>query len=366
VIFSALVFLATGALLVSLFNRLPIEGTTLAIDWQAIHAALEGGVPHYGGGLAFFIAPWDAVLIAPLGLLSMRTGWGVLSFLTLAVTVVSVPRVPQKWRYWLAIVLLVLSFPSLRHMVDGEMEALVIGGAVLMVYAYRARRPVWLALGLLLALAKPQDSLLLVVAVGLYALPDALRPFWLKVGAVLAVIVVPSLLWKGADWIHAVFGIREQGSIMDTSLHAALNRAALPPPLLWLMWGALLAVTLVVVWRSRPSLSREKAGMLVAASLLLSPYAAGNSLLTVLAVGVVPLFLRKPWLGGLLMVMMSLPYLFSRDLLYYGQAYYGTLTLFVCWAVFAWRVWRGADKVRLALPLARPGTRMAAAPENPA
>lgn len=66
-------------------------------------------------------------------------------------------------------------------------------------------------------------------------------------------------------------------------------------------------------------------------------------MLTVLAVGVIPLFLARPLLGGLLIAMISFPFLWTKDMLYNWQAYYGTLTLLVICAVFAYRVWRHAD-----------------------
>ncbi len=330
-------------LLVVLFDRLPIEGTSLAIDWKGLSAAIQGGIVRYSNGSVLLIAPWDAALMLPLGLVSMRASWGLIGFITLAVLVISIPRRVNRRLYWLAALLLALSFPSVRHLADGNFEALVIAGTLLILYGYRKEQPFALAMGLLLAVAKPQEVILLVLALGFYALLSIRRALWWKTGAILTLVMVPFLLWKGSEWLHAVFADQFQGSIMDTSLHAALSRASLPTPVLWVFWLALLAATIAAVWHSRPTLSREKAGMLIAASLLLSPYAAGNSILTVLAVGVVPLFLRKPWLGGLLMAMISLPYLFNRDLLFYWQAYYGTLTLLVAWAVFAWRVWHGAD-----------------------
>lgn len=39
-------------------------------------------------------------------------------------------------------------------------------------------------------------------------------------------------------------------------------------------------------------------------------------MLTVLAVGVIPLFLARPLLGGLLIAMISFPFLWTKDMLY--------------------------------------------------
>src|SRR5450432_4174307 len=85
---AALVILLIGAVVIaSAFERLPIEGTSLAIDWQGIYKSIQGGpIIYRNGGL--ILTPWAALLIAPLGLLSMRASWGVLSFLTLLVEIV--------------------------------------------------------------------------------------------------------------------------------------------------------------------------------------------------------------------------------------------------------------------------------------
>jgi hypothetical protein len=159
-------------------------------------------------------------------------------------------------------------------------------------------------------------------------------------GGVLALVVGPCLLWFGPAWISGMAAIAERGSIMDVSLGAALNRLGLPLISVGLGWMFLAGATLALARFTRPDLSREKAAILIAASLLLSPYAAGNSYLTVVAVGVLPLFFARPWLGGLLLALTSLPYFANRDLLFYGQAYYWTALLLLTWAGLAWRVWR--------------------------
>jgi hypothetical protein len=339
-----LAILISSLLLVAFFDRIPIEGTTLAIDWRGLWEAIQGGNVTYRVGQGFRIAPWDAALVLPLGLLSMRASWGMIALITLVVLVLSVPATANKPLYWLSIFLLVVSFPSLRHMADGNFEALVIAGVVLIVIGYQRANPFILAAGILLAVAKPQETVLVIAALALYALPDIRRPLWLHTTGIIALVAVPFMLWKGDDWFMVMFTIEQQGSIMDMSLRAALNRTqVIPPFLVTAIWGAFLGAVLFIIWRTRSKLSREKAGMLVAASLLISPYAAGNSMLTVLAVGVIPLFLARPLLGGLLIAMISFPFLWTKDMLYNWQAYYGTLTLLVICAVFAYRVWRHAD-----------------------
>jgi hypothetical protein len=83
--------------------------------------------------------------------------------------------------------------------------------------------------------------------------------------------------------------------------------------------------------------------MLIAGSLLIAPYAAGNNILTLLAIGVIPLFQEKPWTGLIFIALINLPFLFTSDMLY-QQAYYWTVTVFLIWAVLSWRVYHTERK----------------------
>lgn len=341
ILLAAFVF---GALaFVSFFQQIPIESGAMAIDWKQLWPAIENCDIHYSTG--FRITPWSALLVSPLGWLSMQASWGLLAFLTLAILIVSVPRVQPIRHYWLSIILVVTAFPVLRHMIDGNFEVLIIGGALLIVYACHRRQPLVLALGILLIVSKPQSGGIMLAVLCLYALSDTTqRSFWLKTAGYVLLIAVPCLLWKGSEWIPAMLGIAERSSIMDVSLIAALNRPGwIPEPLIWLIWLVLLAATFVIAWITRPNLSREKAGMLIAASLFLAPYASGNSLMTVLAIGVIPLFQKRPLLALPLIVMIDVLFFWNRDMLFYGQAYFQTATLVAIWAVLAWWVWKGRD-----------------------
>jgi hypothetical protein len=87
-------------------------------------------------------------------------------------------------------------------------------------------------------------------------------------------------------------------------------------------------------------MTREKASMLIAVSLLLAPYAAGNSFLTVLAVGIIPLFYRQPRLGAVLYFFTDLQYVLPRDILFSYGAWYWMVFLIFVWAVWVWRIYR--------------------------
>src|SRR5262249_859791 len=103
-----------------------------------------------------------------------------------------------------------------------------------------------------------------------------------------------------------------------------------------IFWAAVFGATAYVTWKSRRTFSREKSAMLVAASLLLAPYAAGNSILAVLALGVIPLFFKRRWLGLSLILLADLNFLFGRDL----SAYYATGVVLAMWAILTWQVWK--------------------------
>lgn len=326
------------------FEQLPIEGTSLAIDWKQLYNGLHNG-PNYGNQTGLRIAPWSVLAVLPLGWLSFRASWGVLTFLTLAVEIISVPAAPPKWRQWAGILLLASSFPSLRHIVDGNFEGLIIAGTLLLVYGL-GRQNLWMsAAGVVLATAKIQETWLLMATAGVYVLRTWPRREWLKLAGLFLTVMIPSLLWKGSEWLAAMAAIGERGSIMDASLLAALGRAGLPLWVIGALWIILLAATAFIVLRTAPQLSREKAALLIAASLLLAPYSAGNSYLTVLAVGVIPLLFARPASGIALLALTNALFFVPRDWMIAYSAYYATALLALTWLLLGWHVWK-ADRVR--------------------
>ncbi len=348
-----------AAVFVGFFQQIPIESGSMAIDWKKIWPAIEGGSVRYAAGI-IMNPPWSALLVAPLGLLSMQASWGLLAFLTILVLVLSVPRIRQRRRYLLSILLLVMSFPALRHMIDGNFEGLIIVGALLIVYGYNQRLSLALAAGVLLIASKPQSGTLLIGVIGLYGLLKLREPserrFWFTTAIAIAVVAIPFLAWKGGEWLNAMLSIPERSSIMDVSMMASLNRTGIvPSSLTLLIWLAFILANVVIAWRTRFTLNREKAAMFIAASLLIAPYASGNSILTVMAVGVIPLFQVRPRLGLILIFMIDCLFLWNKDMLFYYQAYFQDLTLLTIWAVLAWRA--------LTLPQAAsvPSTKLASA-----
>ena len=96
---------------------------------------------------------------------------------------------------------------------------------------------------------------------------------------------------------------------MDICLLSTLARLGLPSVVAWGVWILFLGATLYIAFSTGHSVDRCKAGLLIGASLLLSPYAAGNSLLAIAAIGVVPLFRSDLKSALALGILIDLPYL---------------------------------------------------------
>jgi hypothetical protein len=122
------------------------------------------------------------------------------------------------------------------------------------------------------------------------------------------------------------------------SLIAVLTRLGFASWMIGLVWIIVLVVTLYVSLTSQPVMGREKAGMLIAASLSLAPYSVGNSFLTVLAIGIIPLFQKRPWPGLLLILLADLPLLFPPQIAYNWGANYIEFLLLLTWGVFCFRL----------------------------
>lgn len=319
---------ALGGAFAWFFAHLPVEGTTLAMDWKGLWACLRSGV-HYDG-LSLRNPPWSVFYLYPVAQLPMQIAWGIVMYLTLIVQVLSVPSVRPRWRTWLGIVLLVVSFPSLRHMADGNFEGIMIGGLLLALYGYHRANVPALAAGLLLSTAKPQQVLFFLPVLSVTMLMTLPRRLLLQTAAICLLFVIPGMLWRGEEWwTVGMMDMPNRGTDMDISLMAALDRAGLTG--LEIKIAAIAAVSgvaLYTAWASRLHLSRELTGMLVAASLLIAPYAAGNSVLVVLAIGIIPLFQRRIGIGLTLIVLYNVPFLLNNATYRPVYAFYHTgLTL---------------------------------------
>jgi hypothetical protein len=324
-----------------IFEKIPTQNNTLAIDWKNFWPSIHGGNLVYLplDGLRF--PPWSLVPLLPLGFLPMQISWGILAGVGVFLLVISVPRNGSKVVYWMTIILLVISFPSIRNIADGNMENLVIGGVLLILFGYASKHRYALVLGILIATIKIQEVTLLLAVVALYVILTWPPRIWLKMGLCLVGAIALSLVWRGQSWFVALFGPNYHkftSSIIDISVSASLKRLGFVPSILiTIIWIAILGITIFVAWKSRTTLPRDKAGMLIACSLLLAPYTGSLSILTLMAIGIIPLFQSNRLMGGILIVLVNLPFLWSSGMLYNFQSYYWTVIVVLTWVILLWK-----------------------------
>jgi hypothetical protein len=318
------------------FDRIPIEATSLGWDWRGLWQGIAGGRIAYGNATGLRIAPWSVILILPLGFLSFRSSWAIISLVTLAALVLSIPRTRNRWAFIGMGLVLCSSFTSLRHTADGNFEGIVILGALLTLYSLKPENPWALAAGLLLTTTKVQDAWLFAPVALLCAILLWPRRKSIQTLVVLGVVGIISLGLLGRDWVSAVMAIQERGREVDMSLWATLSRLGIPWAGSALLGMALLLATVVLGRPSAEITSREQAGLLISAALMLSPYSSGNSLLTPLAIGAIALIPSAPWLGIGLFVMDDVKYFASEAMMFRWGPSYATLQTAAIWACLAW------------------------------
>ncbi|MFZ4814570.1 MAG: glycosyltransferase 87 family protein [Phototrophicaceae bacterium] len=322
------------------FSRVNVTGNSLGMDWFNAYHAFDGGVLRYQGNVVQ--PPWSVWPLVPLGLLPEQASWGVLVYITLVTLFVAVPRIPARGRYLALVIATLASFPALRTMTDGNLEVVGLAGALLSVYAYRVKNPYLLGLGVLFLSSKPQSATLLLLVGAVYVLRSWSVRQWLITLAVIVVGVGSTFFWW-SDWWNTMLAIPDVGSIMDSSLQAALTRTGvIPDAVITVARIALAVAALAIAWLTGTTLSREKAAMLMAAMLLIAPYAAGNSALTPYVIGVIPLAARRGRGGWPLIALTNLPFLALpfTDFQFHYSAYYWTAYFFIVFVVLAWHVWQ--------------------------
>jgi len=164
-----------------------------------------------------------------------------------------------------------------------------------------------------------------------------------RFGAIVLAVVIPSMLWLGPAWIGAIASLPNRVGT-NASLKAFTALLGLSPFWLVIGWIVLFGVSAYVIWRGKPTLSRSKAGFLMCMSLLLAPYAEGNSVVTVIAIGIVPLFLLRPWRGALLILLTDVPFLIPAYPLLAYSALYWVPVLVLAWALLGWEVYQAECK----------------------
>lgn len=340
----------TGALFLLLVSRFDLENSALAFDWKILWPGIRDGQLHWDESIQN--PPWSIIFVMPLGFLSLRASWGVMMLLTLISLIASVPHQGSARRWYAGILALVLSYPALRELMDGNFEAFAILGVLLMVRSYERRQPVLLALGVLPAMIKPQITYLLFVIAALYIYKTTPRAFQVRLALALLAVVIPTSLWQGRPWLESFEKITRTWGI---SLSAILGSAGVPSGLTALAQIAVIGVSLWVAGRGSTTLTPPKMGMLLAGGMLAAPYSQSLSMLVVLAIGVIPVMLERPRVGIPLFVLFNLPYLTRLGTLADPPASLMTASLVVVWLALLWLTHTDEARVvqRSAQPFAR-------------
>ena len=292
--------LAAGLVVLAyVFSRLLAPGYDLyGLFYPAIRDVWQGQFT-YARWPLFTNPPWVLLMLLPLGLFSVEMAHGLL-VVSVLLALVWVMR--DYRRFPGSYVLVVLSAPMFALVWLGQLEALSLLGAML---GYRAvtRRKAWqFALALLMLLAKPQETWVII----LYLLIGSARRWswraWLQIMGTVAVIAVVSSIGLGFGWIPRIFNGPSYASGWQNFS-------------LW-QWGQFIPVPIVIgIWiiiagvaayaLLRAGISRSGLGLAAVASNLLSPYLTAPHLLMTLSFGWGNLVDRS-WRDGLIIYFTSL------------------------------------------------------------
>ena len=325
---------AATAIMSQALARLPIDAGQIAIDWKQIWSATHGFTASFGAS-GLFNPPWVLPIIWPFTLFSFEVSWGLAAIGTLTVLFVSVSKTSNKSRWIAAVFILAVSYPSLRQIIDGNLEAMAILGVLIVLSALKTQNELLLAIGFLLSTGKIQSSWLFILGLSIWLFREWPKEKILRAIAWVAGLALPFLYWRGADWLTALLEI-PQPSQVSSSLNASLVRLSVPIPAIWIIWLTVFLVSLRTLLKKEWTFSPETVGMLSSASLLLAPYAASNSVLSPLSLGVIPLWLKNRMLGGVVLILFNLPYLAitNSDLRIAWESSYWTGVLLVSWIMF--------------------------------
>lgn len=326
-----------GLLFLWVFSLLPIDQPADAVDWKVFYQSTHSFQIDYPGQRVFN-PPWLLPLLWPLTLWPLVISRGLAALATVTVFVLSVPRNSKRAVWISGVLLLVFSYPMIRHLLDGNLEAMIVGGVLLAIYAVAKRSPTAFVFSLILLSSKVQETWLVLIFIAIAVWREWPRPVASKALIGVAAWTVPLFIWKGAEWLQALQQFPYAQTPIDSSLRYVLSQLGLNEVGAWVIWGLVLLFTVWILARRKYSFDLESAALLVTTGLLLSSYAAGNSLVTPLALGVIPLYQKRP-IGGLLLTsLFYLPYLFVTqiELRLAWENVYWAAVLLITWAVLVW------------------------------
>ncbi len=132
---SLLAFSFLAVLFIWAFSLFPVDKPDQALDWKNFYQSTHGF--RIDPDHRVFNPPWILALLWPFTAWSLSISRGLAAFVTLIVFVLCVPRNKSNLLWLLSIFLLILSYPMLRNLMDGNLEAFIAGGALLGLYATR-------------------------------------------------------------------------------------------------------------------------------------------------------------------------------------------------------------------------------------
>lgn len=341
-------FFLAGAMWLVAVNWLPLDDAAYGYDWRNYYwLALHRGWPSYQVQEGLFIPPWIMLLIWPLGALPFKASWAALTFLALGGLIWCLPRRPDGRLDAGLILVIICSHWMLRYFVDGNLDILVMAGYALLLAGWQTASPGRLAAGALLAMAKYQASWLTLIVLAVFVLKTWPVALWRRAVLLALAGALPGLFLFGADWVNTLFPPADEGrtSILTDvsplgptiSLRQLETMAGLPVWAPLLTWLVVLGLTLWIIARLRWRYSTPLAGLLLTASLLLSPYAGGLSLATVLVVAVAPMLRSAPLPGAGLLAVAYGPHLTRALCLpFEWPILFQTLLLFGVWLTLGW------------------------------
>jgi hypothetical protein len=226
--------------------------------------------------------------------------------------VFSVPRSANKRLWVISLLLLMLSYQALRQILDGNLEAIVIAGALLLLWALRTQSAWGIAIASVLLSIKIQETWFLLGVTGVYLVLDWPRAKLAWAAALTTLFVLPFALWKGDVWIQKV-----AQSLASVQLIGGPNNVSLQALMLQLEFDAcarslliflFLLATLLIFLKLRTAPTRFSAAGLIIAGQLAAPYCSNTSAITPFAIGIIPLLHKRPRVGMALIIIYYLVY----------------------------------------------------------
>lgn len=320
-----LFLLAVGALW--FIGNLSVD-EKFAVDWRMFWRATHNFHIDYTRGLVFN-PPWTLALLWPFTVFPLPTSLALFSLFTLACLGVFLKRDNDIRRWGLTLLLVSISYPVLRELVDGNLDVFVVAGLLLFLWADKKQSSWGLAGAVVLLSIKFQESWMLVLAIGFYVIRDWPKPKIWKAVLLTFAYIAPFLIANWRPWLDSIMRFPAE-SAFNSSLVGTLARIGAPTTLTIVLWLLIFIGTLWGIgWKK---IGRQESGLLVTASMLLAPY-SGNSVLVPFIVGTDQALQRGSAWGALLLVLYNIPYLFigQVELRINWEYTYWCVVLFLTW-----------------------------------